>query len=912
MTTSRDCLDDALVAALAAGDEAARPALAHLEHCEACRELVSAACAAHTDAEPAHGLRLARGRRLGRYQIEQPLGAGGMGVVYLARDLELDRHVAIKLLRGEDEAAHDRLVRESQALARLKHPNVVTAHEVGRHDGASFLVMEHVEGGNVRDWLAERPRSTEEIVDVYLQAARGLAAAHAAGIVHRDVKPDNVLVGAERRVRLSDFGLAGHDAPHVTGGAAFAGTPRYAAPEVLAGAPADPRSDLWSLCASLWEALAAAPPFAGTTREEVAAAIARGLPAWPAGRHVPRWLRRAVTRGLRVDPTERFDGADRLVSALSPERGALRRSIPAVAVVAIVAAGVGAHLGASDPRPACGGEVDIAWGPAQRLALAAHFARFGEAGAALVPALENALDRYAAAWNVQRADVCRADENDRMALLRASCLDRARRSVSAAVDTLAMLPAGALGRARAALTDLPPLGDCAPGERLAQREPLPRDPLRRTALAQLDQRYAAARSLTSVGQHPQALTELRAVAAAARALGYYPLVADALGAVGRAETADYRPQAVATLRDALAAAIAGGDDLQLAHADVDLLVATTLLERPTAERDEIRARAGALLERLRWREDPEARACESQLALFLGRDDLLRGRLDRAESELRHSIALGIQEWGARSSMLALPRTSLARLLANRGDADEAATLLAQSLDLDDADFAGLGTDLTSPGEGEESHAIIDAAWQLHDVGRDDQALAFVRRARAAAGPVPSPFYGLTLDDLESEIAVGRRDFARARTLNDRAIGALGAQATPSHLAGLRLTRAEILEGTGDRAGAEREYRAVIATIGDDLESRQIATVGLARCRAAAGDDAGARALLEPEVARGILEPRLAPGTLLLAAELRWRTGERASALAAARAALAHADKLPALAAEHAAIERWLAAHSQK
>ena len=284
---------------------------------------------------------LAPGTRVQRYEILRRLGAGGMGVVYEARDYGLGRLVALKVLRphGAGSAYQHRLLREAQAMARISHPNVVTVYDFGAFEGRLYYAMELNEGGTLRDWVKERPRSPREIAQVYLHAARGLAAAHAAGLVHRDFKPDNVLIDSAGRVRVADFGLVrvatleergpGEPSAGQTGADAIVGTPGYMAPEQLLGRPTDARADQFSFCVALFEALYGQGPFHAKgggdaeTRVVEAVAILTGAVRSPTKRRVPGWLRRVVLRGLCVDPASRWPSLDVVAGLL--DRGLRRR-----------------------------------------------------------------------------------------------------------------------------------------------------------------------------------------------------------------------------------------------------------------------------------------------------------------------------------------------------------------------------------------------------------------------------------------------------------------------------------------------------------------------------------------------------------------------------------------------------------
>ncbi|MCX4240066.1 protein kinase domain-containing protein [Paraliomyxa miuraensis] len=284
--------------------------------------------------------------RVGRYRIEGRIGAGGMGVVYRAHDPELARDVAVKLMSSD--AAHTkdpataraRLVREARAMARLAHPNVLHVYDVGTTDDGVFIAMELVEGRSLASrYEAERP-PWREIVRHYVDAGRGLAAAHAADVIHRDFKPENVLVGTDGRVRVCDFGLAGGPAAQgsttsedseldrdtgdlhgpsgsLTKTGALLGTPKYMAPEQESGGLASARSDQFSFCVAIYEALYGFPPFAGTTVAEYRHNVRHGRVLDPPPESKVRgWVHAEIVRGLAVDPADRHPALDPLLDRL--------------------------------------------------------------------------------------------------------------------------------------------------------------------------------------------------------------------------------------------------------------------------------------------------------------------------------------------------------------------------------------------------------------------------------------------------------------------------------------------------------------------------------------------------------------------------------------------------------------------
>ena len=294
------------------------------------------------------------GTHVSRYVVRRLIGAGAGGTVYEAHDPQLGRPVALKLVRQPPDQ-RVRRVPEEQALAKLSHPNVVNVYDTGVFESQTFVVMELVVGTSARDWLEEQPRSWREVVQVFLEAGRGLAASHAVGLVHRDFKPENVIVGTDGRARVTDFGLARalirralpeeEPAASTSGGAAelgassIAGTPAYMAPEQFRGRRADERSDQFSFCVSLYRALYRQPPFSKRAERTDPAVFAREVLSGrvrppPPDTAVPVWLDRLIRRGLRTNPAERFPSMEALLSEIRGRDRAQRSVGPADPVTA--------------------------------------------------------------------------------------------------------------------------------------------------------------------------------------------------------------------------------------------------------------------------------------------------------------------------------------------------------------------------------------------------------------------------------------------------------------------------------------------------------------------------------------------------------------------------------------------------
>jgi tetratricopeptide (TPR) repeat protein/predicted Ser/Thr protein kinase len=436
------------------------------------------------------------GPRIGRYRVDSMLGAGGMGVVYRAHDVELDRDVALKMLAGEDDDRRDaRLHKEARALARLSHPNVVQVFDFGRAFGRFFIAMELVDGPTLRQW--QRGRSTAEILRAYLDAGRGIAAAHAHGLLHLDLKPDNVLVGSDGRPRVADFGLVADgptqerergQSPGGTGTSSLAGTPEYMSPEQVRRDPLDERSDVFSFCVALRESITGTHPSVGGSTSAV-----------------PRSLRAALEKGLAIDPRQRFASMDALLDALDrrPRRGWIAAA--AIAGVATTAASLRAADAASSPCEDV--PATSAWNEDIDGRISARFVEVQPAwGASAWAALQPDLAAHAEEWVRAREETCGAEPPRTDAL---DCLARDRERFGVVLDHLATVDARAIERAAAVVEALPAPRGCL--ESASDAAPSTVDPRARATRVALDLRLANLRARIDIDRTAELDAETEAL-----------------------------------------------------------------------------------------------------------------------------------------------------------------------------------------------------------------------------------------------------------------------------------------------------------------------------------------------------------------------------------------------------------------
>jgi tetratricopeptide (TPR) repeat protein/predicted Ser/Thr protein kinase len=553
---------------------------------------------------------LARGAEVGRYVVLAKLGAGAMGVVFAAYDPELDRKVALKLLRGQLDSSsaqshgRTRLLREAQALARLSHPNVLAVYDVGTLEGRVWLAMEFIEGQTLTEWLRLQPR-WRAVVEVMLAAGRGLEAAHAAGLLHRDFKPDNVMVSHDDRVRVVDFGLARSEGPsnpkaeadtranpeiaalslQVTQAGALMGTPRYMAPEQFQSGAVGAAADQFAFAVTLWEGLYGERPFRGNTVIELAADVLSGRkPQPPRGARVPSWLRRVCERGLATKPEHRYPSLGALLAELERGQSRARARLGVAGVAAVVSLGLGVALvsrfQAAERVRACedaGAAIGESWNDDARARVRAGLLRAEVSYAQTVPdTVVPWLDRQAQAWAEARTTVCMHESVehswDADTLDRATwCLEERRLEFDALVDAFEHADATIVQRAVAAASGLGPISACTDPKTLA-RAKAPPAPESRQAIAEARAGLAAATALKLGGKYPEALARVREVGALDSVSSWPPLHAASLRLQGEllSRTGDYARAEIA-LAEAFTLAVGIDDWATAAQAASELI-----------------------------------------------------------------------------------------------------------------------------------------------------------------------------------------------------------------------------------------------------------------------------------------------------------------------------------------------------
>ena len=537
------------------------------------------------------------GLKLGRFVLLEPVGAGSMGFVFSAYDPELDRKVAIKLLRtdttqeegarllaestidswtwgteqpgtqdGPDAYALDsrqqRLLREARAMAQLNHPNVVTVYEVGTHGRDVFIAMQFIQGLTLRDWIAKTCPGWKEILGVYRQAGAGLAEAHRQGMIHRDFKPDNVMIDEKGCAYVLDFGLVRSSEamarkdlqqavrnlePEVSGTATGSalGTPAYMSPEQLHGRSVDARSDQFSFCVSLYEALCRQRPFNGSSIEELGASMERGVAQTPRSGPAPAWVWQAVHRGLHAQPEQRWPTMDDLLERIARDPRAGRKAMFRVAAV-LMALGLAIvimlHFFEVDRPPDCSlaaerleGSWDAGIRNRGREAFAVSKKPYAQASWKHV---EASIDQYANAWVQAQQEVCEATyvfhkQSETLLDLRMACLDQRLAALHTLGKLLVEADSETIERAADMVGRLPGLAICSNTTDLLAPTPLPAKQEYREEIQRARKQLAIFAVSIRRGEHDKVLEQLNIMEKRAREMGYQPILAEILLAKSR-------------------------------------------------------------------------------------------------------------------------------------------------------------------------------------------------------------------------------------------------------------------------------------------------------------------------------------------------------------------------------------------
>jgi len=744
-------LDDNAVAAMMGGTlSAAERAEAekHIETCADCRQLVAAVLIGERDEKSLSSadtvpsvapVAPAAGRQLGRYVLLEVIGAGGMGVVYSAYDPVLERKVALKLVRKERGAPsaeiENRLMREGKSIAQLQHQNIVSVFDMGASDGQVYVAMELVGGGSLKKWLHEGPRHWREVLEKFIAAGEGLTAAHRAGIVHRDFKPENVLVGEDGRVRVTDFGLAssvgltpepaaspgGLDV-RLTQSGAVMGTPAYMAPEQHEAAQADARADQFSFCVALWEGLYGARPYA-----------AGGKPGepWrlvepPPTANVPPWVRRAVQRGLSLDREHRWPSMEPLVAALrhDPAR-ALKARLAAGATAVLLLGGAGAVTWWSATRGerlcSTGPErVAAVWNAAIASAIGKDLS--GETAASFERAKAR-LDGWWKAWADLHGEACRAtrvrgEQSDELLSRRMLCLDRRFAEGRALVELFQNRDDGVLAKSPEAVDALGTLHGCSDTEALLAEVAPPQG----EAAAQVEtvrRHLREAKARVEAGLYKEAQASATEAVKLARDLTYRPALAEALTSLGRIhERAGDLKGAEAVLTEAIAVAESAKTDALTAEAATALVLVLGVRQARYGEAHAWEKLAGGTIHRIGGSLPLQARLTQtSGLVLYQ------EGKLDEAIAAHQKAVEL-LEELEPQSLALADAYGSLGAALRGGRKAKEARAAFEKSLeilltrvgpnsDLTAAALNGIGSSLMLEGRFDEALKLYT---QSHDV----------------------------------------------------------------------------------------------------------------------------------------------------------------------------------------------------
>ena len=829
--------------------------------------------AGETEADP--------GTSIGRYVVLETIGRGGMGRVLRAYDPKLQREVALKVLRNytASDAANQRMLREARAMAQLSHPNVVAVHDTEETKAGVVLVMEYVAGQALNEWLKSANRDWTEIIHHFVAAGRGVAAAHAAGLLHRDFKAANVLVASTGEIKVTDFGLAraaagsrgasrGPQSEYnsldsmdtvLTQVGVVVGTPRYMAPEQHRNAELTTAVDQYAFCVSLWHALVGTPPYRGKTVRALILAKEGAIPSWPTeAPPLPRRMVDAIRRGLSFEPGDRWPSLSDLLDELRLDNRQRHRRWLAVGALGVVAIGgaVAMQWSSGSVQERCSGaqaQLRGVWDDDRRAEVEAAMLGIGVsyAGGVWTRAAEH-LDDYANEFTTLHRESCLAttvrEEQSSAAMdLQMGCLHRAKVSLGAVTDVLASADAEVVRRTTRVLDRLPPLSRCADLEAL-QKAVQPPPPEEAEAVDEVRALLSRLGSQRAAGRFDAALETLHTAEALSESVTYEPLHTERLLAEGELldDRGDY-PEAEAALRRALEQAARWHQLEAVGSAAATLLGVIGNHQKRYDEALHYRELAMGLAAG-----DParEARVLSSYAVILNG-----QGRFNEAAAEHRRALSRLVASVGPEHAAVGRARSNYASVLRKQGEFTEmeseyrqAVAIFEKTLGPDHPDVAGsrtnLGLILQSQGKFEEAeteqrravaglsaalgdeHPLVALARSnlggaLRDLDKFAEAEEEYRRVvelRVALYGANHPSIARALTQIASTLtARGQLDEADAELRRALAMqeGSLG----PDHpdIAACRSSLAANESTRGHHVEAEQGYRQALASI---LKSR--------------------------------------------------------------------------------------------
>ncbi len=757
-----------------------------------------------------------------RYVVLDELGRGGMGRVVRAYDPKLRREVALKeVIRRDDlhEDATDRLVAEARAMAQLSDPHVVAVYDVEELDnGDVLMVMEYVRGRTLRDWLSTAQRDWREIIERFIEAGRGLAAAHGHDLLHRDFKPTNVLVSDGGTAKVMDFGLVkpastnavfesadGSDSTLTEAGTAM-GTPRYMAPEQHRAEELTAAADQYAFCVALWEALCGSPPFAGKRMGHDKAA---GVPAWPQ-RSTPRYIANAITRGLSPDPGDRWPSMTALLAVLARDRaGQRRKAVRVLGGVGLVGAVVFASVtwGPVEAKSCSGARAKLAgiWDETRQGELEVAFAAVDKSYAdESWRRTKRALDAYADEWTAMETEACEAtvvrgeQDTDTMDL-RMACLHRAGTNLRAVVDVLADADADVVQKAHEVIGGLPSVSRCADVEALRADVEPPSDEEAPT-VERVRDLLAQARVLEDAGRYDAAHDAVDDAKSLAEELGYGPLQTEialregsTLDALGRYQDAE------ASMTTALLSAARWRQWESMRVAARSLIYTVGYQQRRFDDALAHRPFAEALA-----RGDAQA---EGDWLGSLASVLTAEGRFDEAEVVHRQAIQRLTSALGADHPRVAVARNNLAACLDSLGRYAESEVEYRAAFEVRERN---LGPD--HPGLALERNNLANV---LAQQGRNAEAETEHRAAlelRLTALGETHPYVGISRANLATVLQSQGR-YAEAESQSRAALAAWEASLGPDHpnIAAARANIGLALHSQGRYAEAEDQHRKSLA-----------------------------------------------------------------------------------------------------